>query len=110
MPGFDPFFGVGRERMKKTAAQNHEAAEAMALEALTFLAADAERLDRFLALSGLSVDNLRAAAAEPGFLAGVLDYLAGDEPLLLAFAANGQRDPADIMRAWALLGAPSEDG
>jgi Protein of unknown function (DUF3572) len=96
--------------VKKNTARDHEAAEALALDALTFLAADAERLERFLALSGLSVDNLRAAAAAPDFLAGVLDYFAGDEPLLLAFAANAHHDPADIMRAWALLGAPPEDG
>lgn len=75
------------------------AAEAIAIEALGFLAADAERLERFMALSGLCVDHLRAAAAEPGFFAAILDHLAADETLLLAFAANSGREPVSIAKA-----------
>jgi hypothetical protein len=93
---------------KRGVPRSREAAEALALEALTFVATDSERLERFVALSGLSPDNLRAAGASPDFLAGVLDYLAGDEALLLAFAANRQIDPAEIMRAWMLLGGAPE--
>ena len=63
-------------------------AETLAIEVLSFLAADPTRLERFLALSGVGLDNLRAAAAEPGFLAAILDHLAADETLLLAFAAE----------------------
>jgi hypothetical protein len=37
---------------------------------------------RFLALSGLGLGNLRAAAEEPGFLAALLDHLASDEACL----------------------------
>jgi len=91
-------------------SRDREAAEALALDALAFLAADEERLMRFVALAGLSQHNLRAAAAAPGFLAGVLDHLAGDEPLLLAFAANHGLDAAEVTRAWMLLSAPPEDG
>jgi hypothetical protein len=65
-------------------------------------------LDRFVSLNGLSPGNLREAGADPGFLAGVLDHLAGDEALLLAFAANSGLDPAEVMRAWTLLAAPPE--
>ncbi len=43
------------------------AAESIAIEALTFLAGNPARLDRFLALSGLGWDTLRVAAGEPGF-------------------------------------------
>ena len=78
-------------------------AEDMAVAALTFIAQDGERLGRFLALSGLEAGNLREAAAEPGFLVGVLDYLSGDEALLLAFAANFQIDPTAIGAAQRLL-------
>jgi Protein of unknown function (DUF3572) len=91
-------------------SSDREAAEDLALEALSFLAADEERLSRFVYLSGLTVDNLREAAAEPGFLAGVLDHLAGDESLLLAFAANRSLDPAEVTRAWMALNVPTEDG
>jgi hypothetical protein len=81
------------------AAQMREAAEGLAIDALTFIAADPARLERFIALSGLSVDDLRAAAAEPGFFSAVLDFIASDEAQLLAFAANGGFDPATVAKA-----------
>ena len=84
------------------------AAEELAVKALIFLAADEERTLRFTGISGLCLENLRAAAKSPEFLAGVLDYLAGDESLLLAFAANGCIDPAQIQRAQAILSPLSE--
>lgn len=95
---------------KKCPSPDREAAEALALAALTFLAADPARLDQFVALHGLSMDNLREAGAAPGFLAGVLDHLASDEGLLLAFAANRGLDPAEVVRAWARLADPPEAG
>ena len=48
-----------------------EAAEALGIQALAYLAGDPERLGRFLALSGLGPETIRAAAHDPGFLAGV---------------------------------------
>lgn len=79
------------------------AAEAVAVEALGFLAADSERLSRFVELCGLDPSNLRAAAAQPGFLAGVLDHIASDESLLVTFAANAGKNPEEVARACALL-------
>ena len=60
----------------------------VAIAALGFLAADTERLERFLALSGLGPHNLRQAASDPAFLGSVLEYIVSDEPLLLALAKN----------------------
>jgi hypothetical protein len=94
--------------LKRRYAADREAAETVALAALTFLVADPERLERFTALHGLTIENLRETGAAPGFLAGVLDHLASDEPLLLAFAANHGLDPAEVMRAWAALADPRE--
>jgi Protein of unknown function (DUF3572) len=74
-------------------------AEAIATDALAWLGEDGERLQRFLALSGLGPQNLRRAAAEPGFLAAILDYLAANEPLLIAFSDRIQRRPDNIMQA-----------
>ena len=84
-------------------------AEALAIEALGFLAADPERLEPFLSLSGLDIGNLRRAAAEPSFLVAILDHLASDESLLLAFAANAGLDPMDIAKARQILGGPTPD-
>ncbi len=78
-------------------------AESIAVQALGYLAEEPERLGRFLALSGLEAGDIRAAAAQPGFLAGVLDYLASDEALLTDFASQIGAAPADVMRAHAAL-------
>lgn len=83
---------------------DREAAEGLAVDALVFLAADEDRLDRFLALTGLAPGDLRALSTSPGFLAGVLDHLMGDERLLMAFAEEHRLDPATIARASAVLG------
>ena len=64
--------------MAKRAAMTRESAELLAVQALTFLAGEPERLGRFLALTGIGPESLRTAAAEPGFLAGVLDHVAGN--------------------------------
>ncbi len=89
--------------MAKPAKLTRALAEDMAVAALTFIAQDGERLGRFLTLSGLDPGNLRAAAADPSFLVGVLDYLSGDEALLLAFATNFQVNPSAIATAQRLL-------
>jgi hypothetical protein len=70
-----------------------EEAEIIALNALSFLASDAVRLDRFLRLSGVSATDIRAAAADREFLAGILNHLLQDESLLLTFAADADLDP-----------------
>ena len=76
-----------------------EQGEQLAISALGFLAADPERLERFLSLSGLTHAGLRAAAAGPGFFAAILDHIASDENLLLACAAALPCDPALLERA-----------
>jgi len=88
---------------------NREAAETLSIEALSFLANDPERLDRFLSLSGLDPASIRLAASDPGFLAAVLEHFCTDESLLLAFSANAGRDPADIGKALRVLAAFDRD-
>ena len=84
--------------MKKTDA------DAIAVEALNFLAADATRLVRFLDLSGLEPASIRAAARDPAFLAGVLDYINADESLLMTFADTIGIRPNDVGNARVALG------
>ena len=76
-----------------------EAAEQLAIAALAFIAGQPERLGRFLALTGIGPESIRAAAREPGFLLGVLDHVAGDEALLTTFARESGFDPLDVARA-----------
>jgi hypothetical protein len=84
-------------------------AEALAVEALAFLGAEPERLHRFLALSGVTVDRLRASAAVPGFLGAVLGYVTSDDDLLTTFAAETGRDPASIAKTHDLLAGPRDE-
>jgi hypothetical protein len=85
--------------MQKRDSMRRHAAESLAVQALTFLAGDPERLARFLALTGIGPDKIRAAAATPGFLAGVLDHIASEEGLVTAFAAEAGVEPAQIEQA-----------
>ncbi len=89
--------------MSRLKSTPQEAAESLAVQALTYLGSDPERLGRFLSLSGLGPQSLRAAARAPGFLAAVLEHLASDEDLLLGFAADQEIDPAEVDRARRLL-------
>lgn len=88
--------------MMRPKTHNHsDEAEVTALQALAFLAADSERLQRFMDLSGLDLAAIRTGANEPAFLGGILDHLLADESLLLVFAADHQLKPeriADLRR------------
>ncbi len=93
--------------VKAMAKAQHEGAESLAIQALSFIAGDPERLGRFLAVTGIGPERIRAAAREPNFLAGVLDHIASDERLLVAFAAEATTDPHTIARAVAVLNGRS---
>jgi hypothetical protein len=90
--------------MKKPPERTRGTAEALAIQALTFLAEEPERLGRFLAMTGIEPAQIRAAAREPGFLAGVLEHMLGDESLLITFATSAGIDPAEVARARAAMG------
>jgi hypothetical protein len=90
--------------MKRPGREMREAAETLAVQALTFIAEDPDRLGRFLDVTGIEAGQIRAAAREPGFLAGVLEHMLGDESLLIAFASSAGIDPAAVARARGALG------
>lgn len=81
-----------------------EVAFSHALKAITFILADDVLRDRFLALSGLSPEEIRASIQRPDFLASVLEFLIGHEPDLLAFAEATEEKPTNIVAAWRQLG------
>jgi hypothetical protein len=80
-------------------ADQRDAAIALAITALGFVAGERDELSRFLALSGIDPSSIRTAAKEPGFLGGVLAYIAGNERTLLAFAAHAGVAPEEIEKA-----------
>jgi hypothetical protein len=93
-------------RAKSSLSTGREAAEEIGLAALTYLAQNSEHLDRFFAITGLGIHNLRAAARRPGFYAAVLDYFMADERSLLAFAQSANLPPDAVVRAREALGDP----
>lgn len=78
-------------------------AASLALGGLAFLAEDAERLTRFLALTGIGPATLRAGADAPETHLAVLDHLLSDESLLLVFAAAKGLAPETVAHARAVL-------
>ena len=91
-----------------------EDAESLAISALSHIAGDEERLQRFLAVTGLDpanlrseAANLRSEAANLGFMSGILDYVCSDEALLIGFAAEHRLPPERVAMAQQLLAGPS---
>ena len=86
-----------------------EEAEAIAIQALGFLAAEPARLQRFLTLTGLSPQDLMASAGTPAMQASILEHLVGDESLLLMFATHCAIAPEHVEPARRALAAGAED-
>jgi hypothetical protein len=82
-------------------------AEALAIQALGFVASDPELLPRFLAITGIEAHSIRQAAGEPGFLAGVLQFILAHEPTLLRFSEATGIAPGSV--AVALRALPFGD-
>ena len=89
--------------MPKKSTIGAEESQIIALKALAFLASDGDRLGAFLAACGLGPADLKSGARNPQFLAGVMDYLLGNESLLLTFAENAGIDPGAIAGARRFL-------
>lgn len=87
----------------KSALAHHEAAQNLAVHALTFLASDPNHLVRFLEETGMSPAGLREAAAQKDFAAGILAFILSDEELLLTFASQQGLEPKHIDAAHELL-------
>ncbi|MBZ9677153.1 DUF3572 domain-containing protein [Mesorhizobium sp. ES1-1] len=85
------------------AASMREEAENIAVEALGFVASDPELLPRFLAITGIEAHSVRKAATEPGFLAGVLQFILAHEPTLMRFSEETGTPPAAVGKALRAL-------
>lgn len=62
-----------------------ERAETVALQALGWLAGQEELFPLFLAATGASAAQVAEAAAEPGFLGAVLDFLLQEDAWVMGF-------------------------
>lgn len=73
-----------------------EEAQRLGALGLNFLAAEPDRLERFLAVTGLDAAAIRAQISDAGFLYGVLDYLLSDEALLQDFCTRAGIAPETV--------------
>jgi hypothetical protein len=74
-------------------------AEALALAALAATLTDERRARRFLDLTGLDADELRARAGERRLLAALLGFLEAHEPDLVAVAQDIGIKPEMLINA-----------
>lgn len=74
------------------------------LQLLAHIISDADLGARFMALTGLATDDLRARAADPIVLAALVDFLGANEADLLAAADAIGVSPEAIVAAGAALG------
>ena len=78
-------------------------AEALALAALAATLTDERRARRFLDLTGLDADELRARACERSLLAATLAFLEAHEPDLIDVAKSLNIKPEILIAARAEL-------
>lgn len=92
--------GRGKTQLTK------EEAEIIAVAGLSYLAAEPERIGRFLAITGLGPENIRSASRDSSFFPALLDYLLANETELVAFSDEMNLDPARVRAAREQLGPP----
>jgi hypothetical protein len=85
---------------------NSTSAEETAAAILSWLAGEPDMLGRFMALSGMQASQLRGAVDDPGFLAGMIDFLMAHEPTLLAFCEATEVRPETVAAAWNHYSGP----
>jgi hypothetical protein len=81
-----------------------ENAEILALEGLGWLAGEEDGIQRFLNQSGIDAAALRDAAGSPGMGVAILDFLLGNEDLLLRFCESASLSPRQLHGARHCLG------
>lgn len=74
-----------------------EIAQALAIEAFTFLAQDEEKLNAFLMQSGLDAGDLREASRSNYFFEAVMDFVTGSDEVILAFSEKTGHVPQDAV-------------
>ena len=89
--------------MKKPVHNPREVAEIVAIQALSFVAGDPERLGLFLAETGVGPETLRNAASDPHFLLSVLDFVLRDDDTVKAFAKASELHPTNVAAARQVL-------
>ncbi len=89
---------------------NNEQSEILALQALTYLAGDEEKLGWMITETGISPTDLANSTERLEVLAGVLDFLLGHEEILIDFCQSEGLDPTSPARARQFLPGAIQEG
>ncbi|MFY0597693.1 MAG: DUF3572 domain-containing protein [Cognatishimia sp.] len=76
-----------------------EAAETLALQALSWLAGHDELMPVFLGATGASIEDLKSGANDPAFLGSVLDFITMDDQWVVEFCDLHKLDYSAPMMA-----------
>jgi len=81
--------------------------QALALSTLGWLLSDEDRASRFLVMTGLTTDDLRASLDQQATLVAVLDFLCAHEPDLVSAAEALGQPPESLVAARHTLAGES---
>lgn len=84
-----------------------EQAEIIALKAAAFIFSDDNAREGFLAQTGAMPEDIQAQLSHPETLAGLLEFLMGDEKRLIEFCELENLEPELPSRARFTLGGPA---
>ncbi|HEY4134134.1 MAG TPA: DUF3572 domain-containing protein [Alphaproteobacteria bacterium] len=90
-------------KAKGKAVANRPEAEAFAILAVGYLASQEDALPRFSALSGLGIEDIKARLTDGEFLGAVLDFVLGDDELIVGVSEAAGVGPETVMMARRLL-------
>jgi Protein of unknown function (DUF3572) len=76
-----------------------EESSIIALNLIAFIASEDSRCERFSALTGMTLQDLKEGARKLEFQGFVLEYALQDESLILEFAAAENLDPHTLVAA-----------
>jgi len=82
---------------------NDPAENDLAILMFTWIAGNPDLLNRFLGLTGLAANQLRAFTQDTGFAPAVIGFVAAHEPTLIAFCSDNDIQPETVQRAWQKL-------
>lgn len=89
---------------------SQESARDLALQALSFIAADPDMTQALLAGAGLRPEDLRQLASSPDLGLFVLDFILEDDRRVQDFAASSAIRPEAVLSARTLLAGPGSAG
>ena len=92
----DHYLLNGRLTILNSSEDSVKDPQGVALRALGWVLSDTPRAERFLALTGLTPEMLRASVGQPDTHRAVLDFLCAHEPDLVAAAESLGLEPAQL--------------